>query len=56
MPNELRFDDLDLREEPAGRERAAQTAPFSDVKCTQYSFGCTTACRNGAPLTGGCCE
>lgn len=55
MPTETRFDDLDLREEPAhGRERA--NVPFSELRCTQYSFGCTTACRNGRPLTGGCCE
>lgn len=54
MPKEFRFDDLDLREEPEGRERTPATAPNTDLKCTQYSFGCTTAC-NGAPLTGGCC-
>ncbi|HYW52346.1 MAG TPA: hypothetical protein VE826_00180 [Dongiaceae bacterium] len=55
MPNESRFDDLELREEPA-RGRDFEHARFSEVKCTQYTFGCTTACRNGAPLTGGCCE
>jgi hypothetical protein len=55
MQNESRFDDLELREEPA-RAGGYDDARFSDVKCTQYTFGCTTACRNGAPLTGGCCE
>lgn len=53
MPTESRFDDLDLREEPAGSNQERAGAPFTKVNCTQVTFGCTTT---NAPLTGGCCE
>jgi hypothetical protein len=48
-----RFEDLDLREEPAGTDRNRADAGLTKVGCTQYTFGCTTL---NAPLTGGCCE
>jgi hypothetical protein len=51
MQNESRFDDLELREEPPRGEDYAN-ARFSQVHCTQNTFGCGTL----GFLTGGCCE
>jgi hypothetical protein len=48
-----RFEDLDLREEPAGTDRSRGEPALTYAGCTQYTFGCTTL---NAPLTGGCCE
>ncbi len=48
---ELRFDDLDLREEAPRSADALDSARFSEVHCTQYTFGCVPGF-----LTGGCCE
>jgi len=52
MPTD-RFEDLDLREQPAGTDCSRGELPFTQARCTQYTFGCTTA---NAPLTGACCE
>ncbi len=53
MPTD-RFEDLDLREQPAGTDCNRGAPAPTQVGCTQYTFGCTTT--NVAPLTGGCCE
>jgi hypothetical protein len=48
--NERRFDDLDLREEAPRSPDEPETGRYSDVRCTQYTFGCVPGF-----LTGGCC-
>ncbi|HEV3086545.1 MAG TPA: hypothetical protein VGX96_04895 [Candidatus Elarobacter sp.] len=51
MHTDSRFDDLDLREEPAGTDHDRGSFAATKIGCTQYTFLC-----KGAPLTGGCCE
>jgi hypothetical protein len=46
-----RFDDLDLREEPAGIDRNNSDAA-TQVWCTQYTFICAA---DNAPRTPACC-
>jgi len=48
MPTEARFDDLDLREEPAGTARVPDGAP---APLTQITFICVEPLR-----TPPCCE
>ena len=48
--NEQRFDDLDLREEAPRNPEEPETGRYTEVGCTQYTFGCVPGF-----LTGGCC-